>query len=256
MIRGLSALMGSCLRGLAAPVQTIRRIPREIRISYVYLVPMTMAGGVLWGEVHYRFVNHMWLSRMPWPMSGYALLTCALGSLIGWLLSGMGLYALSRVVRRPCSFHWADAVACHFWFVWMASLLLDVVHLAGRVPTPLVASLWHGTIHLFLHAGWFFVFPMLFIQLLACWQVMAGRSCLSSVAGMLVALACIAVMRLGLEPLPEWIYAVSQTRGIRVDYWLITFHVAWILCLLSVLMRAVIADRHLRSRFAYETVSQ
>ncbi len=148
-----------------------------------------------------------------------------------------GLYVLARMYRRPVSLEWTDTVAYDFWFVWLVALFFDVVHLVCHMPTP---GIHLGPIHLFAHAGWLFMFPMLFVQLLACWQSLIGRSL--RVRGLLFSVAAIAVMRLGVEPLPEFIRYLGNIGWHTMwDFWSVAFHLTWISCLVLVLVRIVIA---------------
>ena len=225
--------------GLVHPVRALRAIPWDVQLSYLRILLMIMALGVLWGVLHYRVVNEFWVFRIPWWAAALALLAFAVAPITAWAMVGGGLYGLARILRRPVSLAWCDAAAYRLWLVWFVSLLFDMLHLNSWIrtfdvwlPTPF------GRMTMLVHAGWFFMLPMFIIQLLACWHVISARSWRWLPVGALFSLACVAVMRLGFRPLPEYIHRLfERSWGHPVDPWLVIFHCAWVIAVLTVLAR-------------------
>ncbi|PIQ83311.1 MAG: hypothetical protein COV75_08090 [Candidatus Omnitrophica bacterium CG11_big_fil_rev_8_21_14_0_20_63_9] len=238
-------------RGLRSPWRSLREIPGDASLPYARLLPGVIVVSLLGAIFHYYVVGQQWVFQIPFRGAVHALSSFALAPIVWGGPTGLGLYCAARWFRRSMSLGWCDLVAFRLWMVWCASLLVDCLHLLPGVSMRVVGVWWGGHVQFVMHAGWFFLFPMLLIQLTACWRELTGSLRL----GILLAAAGLALMRLGAEPLPEIIAGVaSRTFHIGWDYWVVAWHVSWAGAIPTLLARWWIArrDRRLHARSIVE----
>lgn len=200
------------------PLRTFLELPSEPLLPYGRVIGLLLVGSLLGVVLHYRVVGAQWLFTLPTLGMCYALGCALLAPVMLWGMTSAGLYLFANTCRRPRRVAWCDAVAFCFWFAWVASLLADLAHLVPGVHLRLVATAWDGRVQFAMHAGWFVVFPLLFLQLIGCWRAITGRSWRWLPAGALFALGSLAIVRLGIEPLPELLTSWYARRGVGMDF--------------------------------------
>lgn len=240
---GILPLVRGSLLGLVAPARALAAVSSDARLSYRTAIPFLAVTGALWGIVHYRVVNNLWILHVPshWVVAS-ALGGYAVASVTAWAMTGAGLYAIARWFRRPVTLAWCDIAAWHLWMVWIVSLAFDFAHLLPGVSIRDIGAMWGGRVHFVMHIGWFYLFPMLAIQLVCCYRAITGCRRLSEAIGF--ALACLAIMRLGFRPLPELVsaYFIEQW-GRTVDFWVVIAASAVVVGLGTVIARWWLGQR-------------
>lgn len=215
----LRRVLGLCARSLVHPQRAIAAIPETARVPYGRLIVMLMSSGIVWGLLHYRIVNGLWLFRIPSPAKELALATCLLAPVAGWLVASAGLMALSRWFGRAASRGWCDTAALCCWMAWASSLVADLVHPVFGLSLKHLGSWFGGQVSFVMHAGWFWAFPLWIMQLAACWRQLGGPG--RWPGALAFGIIAVAGMRLLVRPLPELLALASvKLAGHAPDLWL------------------------------------
>lgn len=233
-------VIGQGLRAVIHPFVVRRAVPPDVRLPTLRLLLLMMLIGSLGPLLHYRMVNRLWLFQFHQPDATYAFLAFALAPMAWCGVTSAGLYVMAALCRRRLSPGWCDLAAVHMWMVWGMSLLFDLIHLLPNVPMRFIPV--RGYVPFLMHAGWFFGFPMLLLQLLACWQVFTGRRWYWLPVGVVFALGCLAVMRVLIRPLPELVTLYMMQHGQpRPSYWMLTVVLASLGCVGTLMSRVGMA---------------
>lgn len=219
----MTSLLTLVTEGCAAivrPRRVFERIPATARLNRWVLVPCLALWGVPYAHVHFRAMEGVWMAgRLSPETVGWRTVTFMLFSVSNWLLASTALVIMSRR-GRAFSVGQCEVAACYLWLVWALMPLVDLLHLFGIPRRNVILPLPFGQHLEFMgHAAWLVAGPVLLAEVTVLVRLLRGFRVWLSV---LAAVGMLLVGRVGLEPVPIWIWRWLAHHGRHHDVWKMT----------------------------------
>lgn len=144
-------LIKNAFLALLKPHKAFREIPKEGKLDYKKIIPLTFIWGAIFIILSFAFAQRTLIFQ--WNHWKFTLIFQAIYSFLLWFGGSILFFLLAKIFRKRVNLDRIEIGVFYIWIVWAIMPFFDLPHLLFKIP---MWTIWGRGAHI----SWFITFPI------------------------------------------------------------------------------------------------